>query len=543
MFSVAEGSCLAVLFQTDMSRPELNRLYSEHCVLLLSGPDDVSVIADDILCLLPAEGRDDCYVLVVRISTDSWVQDGAAKLGIVLSMGRDGWTASLDGSFVLLPTEGVSLMRPRNLYLTEGFKSVQSNIYSGFDADMKDRIHVFFECADTFDSWLQTEFLLEVEFRVLDAGGCVVMSAANTWPDTLPNRRLRYDMALKAGTWADGDYRVQVLFMGRPLMSAGFEIGRCVFGQRQPEDLCESVTTPVVSSDELTVGQALAPIQAMVGLDGVKRRLASDLHYARFLQKRGKAMLPVHARISHMVMTGSPGTGKTTVARHWGAALKAMGLLAKGHLVECNRASLTDEHIGGSEQRTAELIKAAQGGVLFIDEAYSLFSSDDSRDFGRQVINTLMTELSRKDSDMVVIMAGYPEEMERLLKSNPGLKSRFPVRLDFPDYTSDELVEIAVRWFDTYRYRLCGQTHRKLRTVVSGVMGLRPENFGGGRFIDNLIMNLILPRMAERVADRLGGADECLLTDILPEDIPEAAEVVPALGLKARVQRRVGFMS
>ena len=144
----------------------------------------------------------------------------------------------------------------------------------------------------------------------------------------------------------------------------------------------------------------------------------------------------------HMVFTGNPGTGKTTIAKYLGDIYRGIGALSSGHLVETDRSKLVGQYLGETEKNTLNAIERASGGVLFIDEAYNLFVEDqDRRDFGHRVIETLLTYLSLDDSDMIVILAGYTNEMERLLESNPGLKSRFPYIFRFGDYTPDQLMK------------------------------------------------------------------------------------------------------
>src|SRR5690606_23632794 len=157
--------------------------------------------------------------------------------------------------------------------------------------------------------------------------------------------------------------------------------------------------------------------------------------------------------VLHMIFKGNPGTGKTTVARICGRMFKEMGVLPKGHLVECERADLVGEYIGHTAHRTREQIKKAMGGILFIDEAYSLARGGE-KDFGKEAIDTLVKAIEDHTNEFVLILAGYQREMEHFLMANPGLKSRFPIHIDFPDYSADELFQIAHLMLRERQYRL-----------------------------------------------------------------------------------------
>ncbi len=184
------------------------------------------------------------------------------------------------------------------------------------------------------------------------------------------------------------------------------------------------------------------------------------------------------------------------------------------------------------------------GGVLFIDEAYSLASTDDAdvRDFGHRVLDTLMPILSEPDKDIVVVMAGYGEEMEKMLNSNRGLRSRFPIRYVFEDYTVDELMQMAQNYFDEFNYQLTLPAVERLREAFKEAK--QHKSFGNGRFVSTLIENFILPAMASRVRDSidncLNRSDLCILSTITAEDIPDVNAVKQMFDTKER-KRIIGF--
>merc|ERR1719453_836681 len=151
----------------------------------------------------------------------------------------------------------------------------------------------------------------------------------------------------------------------------------------------------------------------------------------------------------HMIFSGNPGTGKTTVARIVAELLGSMGLIRKGHLVEADRASLVAGYSGQTALKTRQVVEQAMGGVLFIDEAYALVSEDGKDSFGKEALDTLIKMIEDRRQDLVVILAGYPDEMERLVSTNPGVRSRFPTSIGFEDYTEEELMQIAEQMLGT----------------------------------------------------------------------------------------------
>jgi len=188
----------------------------------------------------------------------------------------------------------------------------------------------------------------------------------------------------------------------------------------------------------------------------------------------------------HMIFTGNPGTGKTTVGRIVAAAFKSLGILRIGHLVECDRASLVAGYAGQTAIKTKQMLDSALGGILFVDEAYTLVS-DDRDSFGKEALDTLMKGTEDHRDDLVVILAGYPEDMEKLLSRNPGLKSRFATTIDFPDYTADELMQIAEAMLSGEMLALSDGAREALTTIFMCMATVHNRENGNGRAVRNLL--------------------------------------------------------
>ena len=272
--------------------------------------------------------------------------------------------------------------------------------------------------------------------------------------------------------------------------------------------------------------KAIERLESLVGLENIKQSIMAHASLVNLNKRRMELGLFNHLPPMHMVFTGNPGTGKTTVAELIGEIYYGMGVLSSGHLVEVDRSKLVGQYIGDTEKNTLNAIKSAAGGVLFIDEAYNLFVNDQDRhDFGHRVIETLLTYLSMEQTNMIVILAGYTIEMENLLQSNPGLKSRFSYIFHFNDYTPEQLMKIGGFVMKKEQYEITPEAEKKLTQYVINAYSNKDEHFGNGRFITRLLTTKIIPN----VSDRLYKMDQASLTEkdlvtITEADVPEIEE-------------------
>jgi len=268
--------------------------------------------------------------------------------------------------------------------------------------------------------------------------------------------------------------------------------------------------------------QAQAALRRLVGLEQVKRTVDELLALQRVRQRKAAAGLRTQPQSLHMLFRGNPGTGKTTVARHLGAILHGAGILGRGHLVEVERADLVGEYIGHTAQKTRAAIRRALGGVLFVDEAYALARGGE-RDFGREAIDTLVKSIEDRREELLVVLAGYPREMDHFIASNPGLASRLPILLDFPDYGIAELLRIAEDLVGQQDCRLDPAARARLEDLLRDAAESGHLLTGNARLVRNLV-EATLRRQALRLdAQRSWRRDD--LATVLAQDLPDLAQV------------------
>ena len=265
-----------------------------------------------------------------------------------------------------------------------------------------------------------------------------------------------------------------------------------------------------------SVEELLAELDGLVGLAGVKRDVAELVNLMRLVRRRRDAGLPPPPLSRHLVFAGNPGTGKTTIARLYGRVLYALGMLDHGHLVEADRGDLVGEYVGHTAPKTAAVFRRAIGGVLFIDEAYSLVPQGHGNDFGLEAIATLVKLMEDHRDDTVVIVAGYPGDMTRLLAANAGLASRFSRTLGFDDYADEELVAIVAAQAEAHRYELTDDTRAALLRHFAELP--RGNGFGNGRTARQVFQRMTQLH-AQRVA-ALSDDDPRLLVQLVAADVP-----------------------
>jgi len=284
-------------------------------------------------------------------------------------------------------------------------------------------------------------------------------------------------------------------------------------------DFTARAADPGVSEEDLAA--IFKELDALVGLEPVKSEVHRATNFARMQVLRRQQGLPVVQASLHGVFFGNPGTGKTTVARLMGRIYKSLGLLRRGHVVECDRGRLVAEYVGQTAVRTHAMIDSALDGILFIDEAYSL-AGRGAEDFGSEAIETLLKRMEDDRDRLIVIVAGYTGPMEQFIASNPGLESRFTNYLKFPDYAPEELLEIFHRMAAQSGLICSPETGRKVLTLCTNLYAARNEQFGNAREMRNLFESAVRNQSTRLVGS--GQCDRDALTTLLPEDVPDNFE-------------------
>lgn len=297
--------------------------------------------------------------------------------------------------------------------------------------------------------------------------------------------------------------------------------------------------------DEFTV--CMEDLNKMVGLDDLKNRLTALFNRSSFESKRRSLGLSVKDKGgSHMIFTGNPGTGKTTVARMVGRVFHSLGLLSKGGVIVTERSKLVGRYIGDTENNVQALLEQAKGNVLFIDEAYNLYTGkDNNRDFGNRVIESLLTTLSQKNPDLIVILAGYETEMNQMLESNPGLKGRFPYHFKFEDYDAEELMQIASGLLKDSEYILIPEAEIRLKETIKEAVSHKDAYFHNARWVEQYIQEGILTAMSERLMKQsVWTEDKTMYQTITEEDIEKAYLLMqPKTTNHPSTKKRIGFVA
>lgn len=539
VYSLDEGDRLSFLVKTECPKKLFNRCLQEDVkVVLLSMFSEMDIPYGNYRFLF-TEGSDACVLTVSDVP--QLVKDRYLDCKLVLEIHLDDGCTTIEivsEPFILLSTDLKPSVKPTDMFFLEEddmdrppFKLV------GADPDLQTCLYLNLRAQITNDSEWVTPKEMEVEIKFLDEKDVVFLTEVYHWSKAQDCNEYYINERIETELFNNNtSYRVVASFLGQEIAETNLFIGKDIESRGYEwSDLTARTAHHCAKG-------GMEGIREMIGLEGIKKELEKTVCYMKLMDARYRAGLPCEGKLMHMVMAGSPGTGKTTVARLMGSVFKEMGFLSKGHLVEANRESLTDCIIGGTEKKTRRMLDMAKGGVLFIDEAHSLKSDEtDDRDFGQRVIDTLMTELSNPDGDTLVILAGYSKEMDRLLRCNPGLASRFPVRFEFPDYTPDELMQIARLFFNQNKYTIGVGVEERMMDVFR--QAVTQKNFGNGRFVKTFIQNSILPMMAERLMVQIeqGGYDESVLTEILVQDVPDACHVLLSMGLVGQKNKVVGF--
>ena len=309
-----------------------------------------------------------------------------------------------------------------------------------------------------------------------------------------------------------------VALMGLAVMTNGHAV-------KEPKPIAEIAQEPNEPKDSVVItevmeGDPYKELDELIGLESVKEEVHTLANFAKIQQQRKAQGLKVPKMSFHLVFTGSPGTGKTTVARIVARIYKDLGILKSGHTVETDRSGLVAEYVGQTATKTNAVIDSALNGVLFIDEAYALVPENAGNDYGQEAISTLLKRMEDDRDKLVVIIAGYPDEMKRFIDSNPGLQSRFTRYINFPDYTEQELFDIFKLYLNKNQYTITDDAAQLLKENLDHVVAHKTKNFGNARYVRNIFERAV-EQQANRLSAKRSISDE-ELSVLTKEDIENA---------------------
>ncbi len=303
--------------------------------------------------------------------------------------------------------------------------------------------------------------------------------------------------------------------------------GRGPADHNEPPLADDAMVEIAAEQRKLAVSGVLDRLDELVGLVPVKTRVREIAALLLVDKLRNRYGLSSSRPTLHMCFTGSPGTGKTTVAMRMAELLKGLGYLRRGHLVSVTRDDLVGEYVGHTAPKTKGVVKRAMGGVLFIDEAYYLYRASNERDYGQEAIEILLQVMEAQRDDLVVILAGYRDRMDAFFRSNPGMASRIAHHVDFPDFTADELMRIGELMVEQERYWLCAEAHQAFREYIERRM--RQPRFANARSVRNAIDRIRL-RHANRLVSGCAQVGKDDLTRIEADDIRRSRVFTPDPG-------------
>ena len=468
---------------------------------------------------------------------------GNTKKGKFWKKGEYFWEARLDGELVgvqkfYIEDFGVmveetfdEIAQLKSIRLTEGPEKVllndNSKNYSVFDKNKARFIYVNLEFENLFDEkfdwWIEVFLVFYTESHELK--GIASKTLKVDKDEDIFELSLGWG-AETDGSWFEGIYSVDIIVFNKHLATVKFEVDD-EFVEGVPDVFLPETTGSLNLNafnfdDTITLHDLLAKLDKLIGLEEIKTQIRNHAKYIQFIKLRKDKGFKEENEIDiHMVFMGNPGTGKTTVAEMMGMIYKKMGILSKGHVHSVDRVDLVGEYIGQTAPKVKQAISDAKGGVLFIDEAYSLSrENSDSKDFGREVIEILVKEMSDGDGDLVVIAAGYPKEMDYFINSNPGLKSRFKLFFNFPDYLPQDLSEIGLLAMENKEISLVPDAKKKIDEIIVKAFRDRDKTFGNARYIYDLIEKAKI-NMALRIMDmeNIDELDEETLKTVVVEDI------------------------